>query len=78
MVKFSVVSEKKYMNIIKLYILSLLYTWLNNFQWNSPKNKKKKSLLYNFILHIDGLVQECGSSIAIALELPQPYTKPQI
>ena len=28
--------------------------------------------------HVSGLVQACGNSIAIAMELPQPCTKPWI
>ena len=29
-------------------------------------------------LHIDGLVQDCSNSSAVAMELLQPYTKPQM
>ena len=30
------------------------------------------------MLHIDGLVHDCGNSIANAMELPQSCTKPSI
>ena len=34
--------------------------------------------LHNELEHIDGLVQDCGNSSALAMELPQSCTKPLI
>ena len=38
-------------------------SWYNQFIWNINQ------------IHIDGLVQDCGDSIALAMELPQSWTK---
>ena len=43
-----------------------------------PNSKLKCHPSGNKLRNIDGFVQDCGNSIANALELPKPCTKPSI